>query len=199
MRVKQVRPISQNTLFKENPKVLRESNLARNTRARAALVLMLSTLLLVAMLSLSATASLPSKTASATAQETMSVSLKGEVERNGQTVSTDGLRVQPGEVITWKMEAKNVSDHATSNVRLRGPVPAGTQFVPKSVSVAGATILYSIDHGQNYSERPIVRVAKNGAMREIPAAPEIYTDVMIVFDSVASGEVKTASYQTRVR
>ena len=176
----------------------RESQLASKQRARALSTLLLVTLLMIAAFSLRATAFVQ-PSVSAAQQEAMSASLEGFVERDGKEVSIEGLSVQPGDVITWKMAATNTSDHATTGLHLRGHVPSGTKFVPESASGDRATLLYSADRGNTFSPRPVVRVMEGGVARDVPAAPESYSDVLFVFDGqVAPGEVRHATYQTRV-
>ena len=179
---------------------MRRFNLAANKRVPVALLLAFTTLLAVATFTSAAPAPLRNPPATPAAQEPVTATLAGEVARDGNAVSTDNVRVQPGEVITWKLALKNNSRQPKSDLKADSPVPQGTEFVPGSVSADGANVLYSIDGGRTFSERPMVRVVKNGLPRDIPAAPSIYTTVRFVWDgSLPPGEARHAAYKTRVR
>ena len=164
--------------------------------ASARSVILLVVLSLISLAAVSAAARLASP------QESyVHVSLTGAVERDGKLVSTEGLRVGPNEVITWQIEAVNRGQKIARAVRTVAPVPAGTEFVAGSAVGQGVSqILYSIDGGRNYSERPVVKVVKNGVEREVPASPTVYTNVQFVWDGeLPPRAARQASYRTRVR
>lgn len=130
------------------------------------------------------------------------VGLAGSVERGGRAVALDEAGgVGPGEVLTWRMTITNPGPGFARNLRVRGHVSAGTAFVPGSA--AGDTqprVLYSVDGGRTFSERPTVWITgADGARREVAAPPGSYTDVEFHFDALAPNQTKSARYQTRVR
>lgn len=124
------------------------------------------------------------------------VTLEGSVVRDGHEVSTDNLQIRPGEVITWKMVVRNRGNRVMHNIQAEGQIPRGTAFVPASVRGDALSVMYSIDGGRSYSERPTIMV--DG--QERPAPVSSYTNLRITFSGeLKPNDVRNASYQTRLR
>lgn len=172
-----------------------------STPARLAHLLTVFALLLAASYSLTTFASPSPSPAPAQAQrQPVVATLTGEVERDGKSISAEDVRVQPGEIITYRVAVSNVSSTPKSNLHIDGPVPQGTQFVGNSVDAGGARVLYSIDGGRTFSERPTVKKVVGGVERDVPAPASDFTTVRFVWDgSLSPGQVRNASYRTRVR
>ncbi|MCB1024993.1 MAG: hypothetical protein KDB79_11410, partial [Acidobacteria bacterium] len=108
------------------------------------------------------------------------VSLSGEVGRDEGMVSLDKAgSVKPGELIKWKIRSENTSDSEAKGYKAIGNIPPGTEFVAGSANGDGLPALkYSIDGGQNFSEKPMIKRKNAEGKDELVAAPaSMYTQV----------------------
>lgn len=112
--------------------------------------------------------------------------------------------VQPGDVIRYNLKGQNSSDRPVKNLVLTQPIPKGTMYVLNSASAGinnGAKVIYSIDNGKKFVEKPTVRVKlPNGKVETRPAPAAAYTHVRWNMGaSITPKAVVNASYQVKVR
>ncbi len=126
--------------------------------------------------------------------------LDGTVRRgdNDIPLSAD-VRLNPGEVITWRMKATNNGSRPAMNVQAAGQLDALTAYVPASAGGGGVRAVEFALAGGAFSARPVVRVVEGGVERLKPAPVEDYRMVRFTFDSIAPGASVVATYQARVR
>lgn len=173
--------------------MLRVKKLAPAVRLYLASTLMLLSLLFAASTFLPASASITYTQAQQ--QGSIVPALNGEVVRDGKAVSVDDIKVQPGEIIVWKLRVTNRGNQGVTGVRAEGMIPKGTAFIPSSGTGAGVTVQYSIDGGRTYSARPTIVV--DGKTRLAPVSS--YTNILFIWEGeISAGSVKTAQYKTRV-
>ncbi len=113
-------------------------------------------------------------------------------------------KVQPGDVLRYKVNAGNNGDKAVKNLAINQPIPSGMKYVIKSATVGqnkGAKITYSIDGGKTFVENPTVKVKlENGEVETRPAPAEAYTHARWNFgESVAAKSSVEGSVQVTVK
>lgn len=140
----------------------------------------------------------------AVASPSLKVELAGTIMRSGQQLSLEKAgRVNPGEVITWGFTVSNQGNAPATAVHVVGDIDDATKYVPGSAaSDSELHVKFSLEHphdNQTFYERPMVMVNEGGVMRERPASPDQYKAIQFTIERVGGGEVKKASYQTRVR
>ncbi|NNE98492.1 MAG: hypothetical protein HKN25_05665 [Pyrinomonadaceae bacterium] len=133
---------------------------------------------------------------------TVKVNLSGTVSRdNGKVELSKAGAVKPGEILEWKIVSENNSQAKASRFKAVGQIPAGTKFVAGSARAEGSAIAkYSIDGGQSYSEKPMIKAKQADGSEKLVAAPaSMYTQVRFEWKKpLDSGESFKAFYSTRV-
>jgi len=127
--------------------------------------------------------------------------LHGAVRRGDQLLSVEKANsVGRGELINWTIAASNVGDAAANGVVVGGQVPAGTEFVGGSASAQGARILYSINQGRDFSERPLIEQKDDkGQIVMVPAPASLYTNVRFEWSGKLDAEARlSGTYQVEV-
>lgn len=96
----------------------------------------------------------------------------------------DGGIVQPGDVLRYTVSSDNVGDQAAKKLAITQPIPAKTVYqLDSAKSNNGATITYSIDAGQTFVDKPMVKVTlEDGTVKEEPAPAKAYTHVRWQFN-----------------
>ena len=123
------------------------------------------------------------------------------------------VKVFPGDVLEWRLRAKNNSKIIIKNVSLIIPIPAETYYLKNSASVLQVkhgdqeiTIRpsFSYDGGHTFARPPLfkeVRRVVNGkeVVKEIPVPPEEYTHARWVLEEMLPGETVEVFLRTVVR
>lgn len=110
--------------------------------------------------------------------------------------------VQPGDVLRYTVSGENNSDRPVKNLVLMQPIPQQTKYVLNSATVPqGAKVIYSINGGKSFVEKPTVQVKlPNGTTETRPAPAEAYTHVRWdIGTPIAPATKVNASYQVQVR
>lgn len=111
--------------------------------------------------------------------------------------------VQRGDIIRYTMSGKNNSELPLKDLVVTQPLPKQTTYVLNSVTVNnnGAKIVYSIDNGRNFVEKPTIQAKlPYGRCRVRPAPAELYTHLRLRFSKlIAPTTVVNATYQVKVR
>jgi uncharacterized repeat protein (TIGR01451 family) len=91
---------------------------------------------------------------------------------------TEATTARPGQVVEYRLFAKNVSDTTlpAGIVQITGPIPDGMAFIADSATPSSERVLteYSADGGRNYSKPPVL--VGTAANRSV-AVPADYTGV----------------------
>lgn len=144
----------------------------------------------------------------ALAKPAVKINLKAEKE---VTVSVDGKEVRKrvaaaeifsGETIIYTLEVVNSGDQPATNVTVNDPIPPETTLLIDSVYGDGADITFSIDGGKTYNTPGNLKYrepGKDGAVIELIATPEQYTDIQWVLDSVSAGGIRTVGFRALVK
>ena len=114
------------------------------------------------------------------------------------------VTVHPGDVIRYNLKGENSSDRPVANAAFTQPIPKGTVYLLNSASSGmnnGAKITYSIDNGNSFVEKPMVKVKlPNGKVEIQPAPAQAYTHVRWNMGAAISPKATmNASYQVMVR
>lgn len=130
---------------------------------------------------------------------------KGEVVE----VFEPAADVAPGDVLEWRLVARNRSDATLEDVALIVPIPAGTAYLPgsaRALELDGTTVEpeFSFDGGAHFARPPLVKrvvVEKDGVKQEVEVEvePEAYTHVRWLVPALAPGQSVTVQLRTRVR
>ncbi len=111
--------------------------------------------------------------------------------------------VQRGDVIRYTMSGKNNSARPLKDLVITQPLPKQTTYILNSVTVKnnGAKIVYSIDNGRNFVEKPTIQAKlPYGKFQIRPAPAELYTHLRLNFNKlIAPTTVVNATYQVKVR
>ena len=130
------------------------------------------------------------------------VNLSGTVSRDtGKVELSKAGAVKPGEVLEWKIVSENDGDAKASAYKAVGQIPAGTKFVAGSANAKGSAVVkYSIDGGQSFSEKPMIKAKQaDGSEKLVTAPASMYTQVRFEWKKpLDSGEKLNAFYSTRV-
>ncbi len=97
-----------------------------------------------------------------------------------------GKSVKPGDILRYTVTAKN-SDRPVKNLTLTQPIPKGTKYIKNSATqLAGAELLFSIDGGKTYVEKPMLD------KKEAPASA--YTNIRWKFSqsTAANAQINAA-------
>lgn len=116
---------------------------------------------------------------------------------------------KPGDVLEYRLEAKNVSDKSFKNVELIIPIPGETTYIDKSaqplVDESGTVMpQFSSDGGANYSFPPLrkkVRVIENGkeVEKEVEVKPEEYTNARWLLPTLVTKQTRLLKLRVSVR
>ena len=152
------------------------------------------------------TTRLPRATAGAnafTSGPKVEITLIGEVQRADKRLSVEGGAILlPGEIIHWRVVSVNKGDKAAKAYEAEAQIPNGTELVASSPrSEGGAAILYSIDHGKQFSRQPMIEKRdNNGVALMVPAPLSMYTDLRYRWPGeLAPGATLEATYEVRVK
>lgn len=133
----------------------------------------------------------------------VNINLSGTVSRDeGKIDLGKAGDVSPGEIIEWKIESENSGDGRASDYKAVGQIPNGTEFVAGSANADESPVVeYSIDGGQNYSEKPMIKAKQpDGSEKQVPAPASMYTQVRFNWKlPVDSGKRLDAYYSVRVK
>lgn len=87
-------------------------------------------------------------------------------------------QVQPGDVLRYTLSSENAGDKPASKLVLTQPVPKQTTYVLGSAIANDARLTYSIDGGNTFVAKPMIKVTQpDGTVVEKPAPADLYTHV----------------------
>lgn len=99
-------------------------------------------------------------------------------DKEGKEVLKTAKRVFPGEIVLYKMTFENTSDEILKDVGITGLIPIATNFIKGSQTIFGdSKIMFSIDNGDNWSEKPMKKIMEGGEIKEIEAESYEFTNI----------------------
>jgi uncharacterized repeat protein (TIGR01451 family) len=136
----------------------------------------ITSLLVAATLSISATAVMAKSSPIKTQMEAYTIS----IDKEGKEVASKSLEATPRQTIEYRVTYENVSKSLLSGLKIKAPIPASTTYKQDSNKTEiVSTFMVSIDGGKTFESEPVKRMVKgaDGKMIEkvIPASK--YTHV----------------------
>lgn len=147
------------------------------------------------------------------AQQQGSVQLKLAAERQSIIAAASGqmewkpmptnAALVPGETIRYVVTASNTSDRPIKNLVINQPIPQNSVYVLGSATIPnidGAKLIFSIDGGRSYTEKPTIKKKnENGEIVAVPAPDNLYTHIRWNFGETFPPQTVNATYQVRIR
>ncbi|MGB8700132.1 MAG: hypothetical protein WCD18_12010, partial [Thermosynechococcaceae cyanobacterium] len=110
-------------------------------------------------------------------KKVMAMDTQGKPQVTWQSLKGE-VAVQPGDVLRYTLTSENAGDKPAKDLALTQPVPAKTTYVLGSALANGATLTFSIDGGQTFVDKPMIKVKLADGKEELrPAPAEAYTHV----------------------
>lgn len=144
-------------------------------------------LALAALLTLLVSLQLPLAASAQNAANDNPVSVNVEIFVVSQVTKNDGTKeerftpadsARPGQVVEYRLHAKNVSDTTlpAGIVQITGPIPEGMEYVANSATPSSDRVLteFSADGGQTFSQPPVL--VGQGDQRQV-ADPAAYNAI----------------------
>ncbi len=125
-----------------------------------------------------------------------------EKTEDGEEEFTQAERVEPGDVIEYRLRYRNVSEQALTEIVATGPIHESTDYVEGSATASVAmTPQFSIDQGGSFQFAPVTyQVAlADGRIEEREATPDMYTHVRWRIAELPPSEETELRYRVRVR
>lgn len=118
----------------------------------------------------------------------------------GNEILEEAKAVNPGEIIQYEMVFFNDSKENLINVELSGKINSLTSYIKeKTTENKNGKILYSIDNGLSWSEKPKKEIKNVNGITEIEAPLSDYTNIKWVFDSFKEKETKNLIYRVKIK
>jgi uncharacterized repeat protein (TIGR01451 family) len=122
--------------------------------------------------------------------------------QDGEETAQAAQEVEPGQVIEYRMDYKNVGQTSLKGIAVTGPVPSATHYLDNTaVTQAASDFMVSIDGGKTFEGEPVKRMVENeqGKKVEKIIPPSEYTHVRWILNQpLAAGETKSFSYRSLV-
>lgn len=118
----------------------------------------------------------------------------------GNDVLEEAKSVNPGEIIQYEMVFFNDSKENLLDVELSGKINGLTNYIKENTTEnKNSKILYSIDNGQSWSEKPLKEIQNENGIIEVEAPISDYTNIKWVFDNFKEKETKTLIYRVKIK
>lgn len=131
------------------------------------------------------------------------ISLIGTVTRENKPVEVEKAgNLNPGEVLNWTITSMNAGNAPAQNYKTIGEIPTGTAYVASSAKAEGnVNIVYSIDDGKTFDERPMIdQKQPDGSTKKVAAPVSMFTQIRYEWsDPLTEGKQFSASYKVRVK
>lgn len=121
-------------------------------------------------------------------------------DKDNQEVLKSTPRVFPGEVVLYKMTFENTENEILKDVEVNGLIPNVTNYIKGSESKQdNEIVMFSIDNGTTWSEKPMKKVVKDGVVKEIAAETFEYTNIKWKIPSFKEKETKLFEYRVMIK
>ncbi len=131
------------------------------------------------------------------------ISLIGTVTRENKPVDVEKAgNLNPGEILNWTITSMNAGSAPAQNYKTIGEIPTGTAYVASSAKAEGnVKIVYSIDDGKTFDEKPLIdQKQPDGTTKKVAAPVSMYTQIRYEWnDPLTEGKQFSASYKVRVK
>jgi uncharacterized repeat protein (TIGR01451 family) len=131
------------------------------------------------------------------------ISLFGTVTRENKPVDVEKAgNLNPGEILNWTINSMNAGSAPAQNYKTVGEIPTGTAYVASSAKADGnVNIVYSIDDGKTFSEKPMIdQKQPDGSNKKVAAPVAMFTQIRYEWsDPLSEGKQFSASYKVRVK
>ncbi len=124
-----------------------------------------------------------------------------ETEKNKEKL-VEAKDVEPNQVVEYQLTYTNQGNSDVSGLKVVGPVPVGTVYLPNSaIAKQSASLRVSIDGGETFESEPVKRtvVKENGEVVEQIVPAEEYTHIQWVPRGAIEGDGGKQFYSYRVR
>lgn len=98
----------------------------------------------------------------------------------GKEVLHEVDNIIPGQIIEYVLDYQNVSEKPLMDLKLTGPIPAGTRYLDGTATVLpGVSPEFSIDAGTGYTAEPVIYKQRfpDGSEKEAVASVDMYTHI----------------------
>lgn len=116
---------------------------------------------------------------------------------NGQEVRKEAVTVENGDIIEYEIIYENKSEEVFENVGIKGRIPEGTTLI-KGSETPTDELYYTIDNGQTWSVKPMIRSIENGDIVQIEAPITDYTDIKWNVIEFPAKETKVFVYRVKI-
>ena len=97
-------------------------------------------------------------------------------DKEGREQFAEAKAARPGDLIEYRLTYSNTEATPVNGLLVKGPVPAGTQYIDSSArSLKQASVRFSSDGGASWQPAPLKRRGADG--KEVIVPPEQYTHV----------------------
>lgn len=119
---------------------------------------------------------------------------------DGKEVLKTASRVFPGEIVLYKMTFENTKKEILRDVDITGLIPAATNLIEDSViSLKDESVMFSIDNGVNWSEKPMKKVIVDGKITEIAAETYEYTNIKWKVPVFSENQTRVFEYRVLIK
>lgn len=107
-------------------------------------------------------------------------------------------KVGKRDILEYRITAQNnTKDEVLKNVVIRGLIPKGFVYIPKSARPANP--LFSIDHGKSFKKPPIKYwVVVNGKKVQKVATPDMYTNIEWTIPEIKPQKKVVVAYRVKL-
>jgi len=106
--------------------------------------------------------------------------------------------VYPGDVIEYRIVAKNISNETLKNVVIKTKIPEATTYVPESATKTPEPE-FSIDYGKSFQKEPVkYKVYEKGEPVEKTATPDMYTNIRWKVSSIEPQKFRVFKYRVKI-
>ena len=116
---------------------------------------------------------------------------------DGQELKEEAKTVENGDVIEYVITYENKSEEVFENVGIKGRIPEGTTLI-KGSETPEEELFYTIDNGQTWSEKPMIRTLEDGNIVQIEAPIADYTDIKWNVVAFPANETKIFVYRVKI-
>jgi uncharacterized repeat protein (TIGR01451 family) len=128
--------------------------------------------------------------------------VRTDAHGKAQTALEPVADTQPGDVLVYRVRAKNVGPSPALEARIDDPIPAGTVLLTDSLPGSANTVHASLDGGKTWQAFPatIAQKRADGVVERVPAPAEAYTHLRWVLPgTLHPGDSAEVGFKVRVQ
>jgi uncharacterized repeat protein (TIGR01451 family) len=116
---------------------------------------------------------------------------------NGKEIREEATSVENGDIIEYKITYENKSEQIFENVGIKGKIPEGTTLI-KGSETPIEELYYTVDNGQTWSVKPMIRSIEDGNIVQVAAQLTDYTDIKWNVVAFPATETKVFVYRVKI-